>query len=312
MPKQKLVIYATVLAALAVGLLLWHGNLGNVLAPFLTPGASDEAAQQGPSATDKGDSLPAAGSIQGPADQAHAIKKTAIPAPDKSIDSKGEPAELPPAPPLPDIHPEAAQDERQEAYGLEDSVDFIVRPDEPFEIAGKQWTIDEIFKRLHPAIEHERILPSIQEADIGSALRKPIKPQSPARGEPAAYYAVRVVLPEDNLWNIHYAIIQEYLARRDIILSPWADEPYRNGRSSGVGRLLKFIEGLVYVYNLNQNQLKADIHLIYPNEIIVFFKISDLFAALDKLQPEDLQRLRYVRNSLQLEHSGQSSKLLER
>ena len=84
------------------------------------------------------------------------------------------------------------------------------------------------------------------------------------------------------------------------------------GQSSGIGRLLKFIEGVVYVYNLNQNRLERDLNLIHPNEIIVFFKISDLFEALDRLQPNDFQNLRYVSNSLRLEHSGQCTDLLDR
>jgi hypothetical protein len=218
------------------------------------------------------------------------------------------PQQLPPSPPIPQVAPQSSQDERHEAFGLMHSVDHIVRKDEPFEVAGKEWTIADLLQQMQPGSKQTPILPSIRESEIGSTIRKPIAGD---RTSPE-YYAVRVVLQGENLWNIHFAVIQEYLSRRNIILAQNSDKPLANGSSSGVGRLLKFIEGVVFVYNLNANRIEDNLSLIQPHQIVVFFKISDLFSALDQLQSEDLQRLRYVSHYLRLEQSGRASNLLDR
>jgi len=311
MHRRKLVLYTLVLIAAAGGLLIWYGNIGRILLPFLTPDTVKQSKQLVKSSIENNRDSTLPKPTEASSEQSQVIKKIIVPK-ELELAKANRGLALQPSPPLPEVAPEASQNERRDAYGLQDSVDFIVRPDEPFEIAGRKLTIDEILKRLHSESEKDQILPNIQELDLGSSVRKSIKPRVPTDANPAAYYAVRVVLPGENLWNIHYAIIQEYLARRHIILAPRSDEPNSDGQSSGIGRLLKFIEGVVYVYNLNQNQLERDLNLIYPREIIIFFKISDLFAALDRLQPEDLQNLRYVSNCLRVEQSGQCSDLLNR
>jgi hypothetical protein len=126
------------------------------------------------------------------------------------------------------------------------------------------------------------------------------------------YYGVRHVRPAENVWSIHHAMIREYFARRGIILPKDADMPAPDGRSSGIGKLLKFIEGAVYVYNLDQRRFEKDLGSLQPYSIVVFFKISDFFAALDGLQPRDLASIRYVSNSLRLERNRETRDLLDR
>jgi hypothetical protein len=225
---------------------------------------------------------------------------------DAPVGSEG--LQLPPSPLMPQVAPQSSQSERHKAFGLMNSIDHIVRKDEPFEVAGKEWTIAELLQNMQPGSSQTPVLPFIQESEIGSSIRKPITGDHSS----PEYYAVRVVLLGENLWNIHFAVIQEYLARRSIILAPRSDEPLADGSSSGVGRLLKFIESVVSVYNLDTKRSESNLNSVQPHHIIVFFKISDLFSALDQLQPEDLQRLRYVSNYLRLDQSGNTSDLLDR
>jgi|GEM_PF-1204982 len=233
------------------------------------------------------------------------------------MDSVSEPAQepspdsqFPPSPPLPAVPPESTQEERKEAFELKQSVDRILLKDEPLDVEGREVTIEGILRQLQGHKEFSQLFPSIQEAEIGGYIRRPVfSPETPTAA-PAAYYGVREVRRGENLWKIHYRIIQEYMARRRIILPPRADEPFPDGRSSGVGRLLKYIEGVVVVYNMDRDRLEMDLNAIQPDSVLVFFKISDLFAVLDQLHAEDLRWVRYVNNRLRIEHPEKGRDLL--
>lgn len=216
---------------------------------------------------------------------------------------------FPPSPPLPIVSPELSQEERKEAFELKQSVDRIVLKDELLKVEGKEVTIDEILRQLQGNKDFQQLIPSIQEGEIGGYIRKPIVAPKP-QAVPDAYYGVRAVRRGENLWKIHYRIIREYMARRQILLPVRSDEPYPDGRSSGVGRLLKFIEGVVFVYNLDQDQLETDLNRIQPDSVLVFFKISDLFSVLDQLRAEDLQWVRYVNSRLRIERPEEGRDLL--
>jgi hypothetical protein len=202
---------------------------------------------------------------------------------------------LPPSPPLPEVPPESSQGERKQAFGLENSVDHIILKDEPFDIAGKKYTIG-----------------GIQSAIQGSKAPSQTAEGSPRTGSEAPYYGVRIVKPSENVWKIHYGILREYLARRQFILPPNADRPLPGGRSTGVSRLLKFIESVVVVYDAGENKVEKNINLIQPYSFIIFFKISDLFKALDQMQPVDWKWLRYVRGSIRLNRPGASVDLIDK
>lgn len=216
-------------------------------------------------------------------------------------------------PSYPDVPPQATQEQRKEAFGLTSSVDHVVQSREPFTAYGRQWTVEEIQRRLagragqgtDKASEGER---------LGGFVPKPA-PGETTQGEgkqPTVYYGVRSVRPGENLWTIHYGVVREYFARRGIELPPRADQPRPDGRSTGIGRLLKFLEGIVYVYNTRENRLVEDLDRLYPNDLIVFFKISQLFQALDQVTLEDLQALRYIGPTLQLKAPSKSRVLLNR
>ncbi|MEJ5348850.1 MAG: hypothetical protein WHS46_09200 [Desulfosoma sp.] len=235
--------------------------------------------------------------------------------------------ERPPAPALsepaassyPEVSPETSQEERKDAFGLKTSVDHVVQPQEPFSAHGRQWTVEEIQKRLagratqtpnQPGPSPE---PGTERQAVGGFLPKPL-PTTPPRtvSEKTIYYGVRLVRPGENLWKIHYGVIREYFARRGIELPPRADQPRADGRSSGIGRLLKFLESIVHVYDARRNRLVDDINLLHPDDLIVFFNISELFEALDQVEAKDLEALRYLGSSLQIRRPSASRILLNR
>lgn len=222
------------------------------------------------------------------------------------------PGELPPSPPLPDIAPEATQPERRRAFHLEKSVDHIVRKDEPFEAVGGIRTIEEMERALGKPPELGPVLSTIEERDIGEMVRKPIQGTRPLSSSGESYYGVRVVRPGENLWHIHYGIVREYFERREVILPVYADRPMPDGRSSGVGKLLKFMETIVRVYDVQGRRPEVSLDLIHPEHSLVYFRISELFDALDQLKAEDLRWLRYVRHQILLEGPDEQRELLER
>ncbi len=217
----------------------------------------------------------------------------------------------------PSVSPELNQEERKKAFGLDQSVDHVVLPREPFTIDGQEWTIEKIRKRLGIDAPRtlkesgEPILHSVTEKPVGSFVKKSLKPEAPKAAPPPGYYGVRLVRPGENLWNIHYHILREYFARRNVRLPRLADEPRPDGTSSGIGKVLKFLENIVYVYNIRENRLVDDLNRLYPNDLIVFFKISDVFASLDTLTPQDLPLLRYTGTTLELTRHEESRTLLD-
>lgn len=220
-----------------------------------------------------------------------------------------QPAPSPPS--YPDVPPQASQDQRKDAFGLKSSVDHVVQSREPFTAHGRQWTVEEIQRRL-AGRSGQRSDQAAEADSLGGFVRK-LAPGESTPGEPkrpTIYYGVRSVRPGENLWTIHYGVVREYFARRGIELPPGADKPRPDGRSTGVGRILKFLEGIVYVYNTRENRLVEDLNLLYPHDLIVFFKISEVFEALDHVNPEQLDAVRYVGPTLQLKAPSTSRVLL--
>lgn len=307
MPKrQKFIIFSMIV--LAVVLLSWV-----TIEQLQLPVQERASPQRGSPAVATPTSQPSAKLDAKDLETLNSLKRIAIPKPISGEGgSDGQVQNLPPAPPLPAVPPQYNQKQRREAFQLKESVDHIVLKDEPFEVNGKKITIAEIEGRVKGKAEQVELLPAIRESDVGGVIRKPVAGISAPPAQAPSYYGVRVVRPGENIWNIHYAIVREYFARRHVSLPMIADEPAPDGRSSGIGRLLKFIEGVVYVYNIQQNRLESDLNVVHPYGILIFFKISDLFAALDQLKPADLPRLRYVNNSLQVQGPAETRDLLDR
>jgi hypothetical protein len=106
-------------------------------------------------------------------------------------------------------------------------------------------------------------------------------------------FGVHVVQPNDNIWNIHFQFLKDYFAHRGVTLSPLADEPNQRGRSSGIGKILKFSESIVYIYNVSERELDTDLNLIEPNSKIVVYSMKDVFALLDQIDYAKVDRIQF-------------------
>ncbi len=178
----------------------------------------------------------------------------------------------------------AEMDERKATFGIDQELDMVVNAGESMRIGDQVVSMTEIQRQI--ALKEGRIL----ESDAGSAGGK-------SNGE---IYGIHVVQPGDNLWNIHFGLLKAYFHRKGARLSPLSDEPHANGTSSGVGRLLKFSENAVYIYNLNERRLESNIDSIYPNVKIVVYKMKSIFGLLDRIDVAALDQIRFDGDTLWL------------
>jgi hypothetical protein len=102
-----------------------------------------------------------------------------------------------------------------------------------------------------------------------------------------------VVQPGDNIWNIHFNILKEYFASRGIRLSGNADEPQNGGYSSGVGKILKFSEIMVIIYNVIEEKIVQNIDLIEPLSKLVIYNMDDVLEMLSDIDLDQLDQIRF-------------------
>lgn len=141
-----------------------------------------------------------------------------------------------------------------------------------------------------------------QESQVSKPVREiTLKEIKEGAAQEPAKYGIHLVKPGDNLWDIHFNFLREYFAKKGIKLAKRADRPGRSGRSSGVARILKYAEKMVFIYSLKDDKLSDNLDLIRPNEKIVVFNISRLDSILRKLDAEKIQRVRLDHGNLTLE-----------
>jgi len=102
-----------------------------------------------------------------------------------------------------------------------------------------------------------------------------------------------VVQPGDNIWNIHFNILKEYYEYKGINVSSEADEPIDKGLSSGVGKILKFSETLVIIYNLVEKKVTSDIDLLEPLSKIVVYNMDEVFSLLQEINYKNIDRIQF-------------------
>lgn len=140
-------------------------------------------------------------------------------------------------------------------------------------------------KRVVQVVRDKTATDSKAETPPRSAKVKPKK-------EPINYYGIYVVRAGDNLWNIHFAFLREYLGHLGIKIAPKDDEPI-GSRSSGVGRILKYAENMVYIFNLKTKELSEDLNMLEPAEKIIIFNLPRLNSLLGSLTAEQLKTVRF-------------------
>ena len=91
-------------------------------------------------------------------------------------------------------------EERKKKYGIEDGLDMIVKSDESLRLG------DETVKMGDIVDEARLRRGELVEKNIGKSLRRSQKD--------AEDYGVHVVRPGENIWNIHFHLLTNYLSKK--------------------------------------------------------------------------------------------------
>ena len=175
-------------------------------------------------------------------------------------------------------------EKRKASYGVEKSIDMIVKPDESIKVGKETICMQKLLDEVR--LKQGEIL----ETDLSTE----IKPKEQDA------FGIRVVQPGENIWDIHFNLLKDYYDHKGIDLSPSADEPNHMGYSTGVGKILKFSENLVYIYNLRERRLETNLNLISPLSKIVVYNMRCVFALLDRIDYKDVNRIEFDGETLWL------------
>jgi hypothetical protein len=179
---------------------------------------------------------------------------------------------------------QSMMDERKSAYDVGEGIDIIARSDETVKIGGRTLSMKELQKQI--------------QLKLGEIAEETIGPDGRPVLQMTESYGIYVVQPGDNIWNIHFRFLKDYFSRRNVTLSPVADEPVAGGFSSGVGKLLKFSENMVYIYNIKDKQFSENLNLIEPRTKIVIYKMDRVFAFLEQVDYENINRIQFDGDTL--------------
>ncbi len=168
---------------------------------------------------------------------------------------------------------------RKEALGIQKSLDMIVKSDETFIIGGSKVSMREILEKAF--------------TKSGEVYQEEISASGGSVPGKIRDYGIHVVQPGDNIWNIHFNILKEYYSFKGILLTAKADEPGNRGFSSGVGKILKFSETMVIIYNLIEKKVVEDINLIEPLSKIVVYNMDAVFTLLEEINYDNVDKIQF-------------------
>lgn len=168
---------------------------------------------------------------------------------------------------------------RKKQLGLEKSLDMIVNSDESFVVGDVRISMGEILKQAF-----------VKEGDV---YGEKIEQSGEVKPRKIKQYGIYVVQPGDNIWNIHFNILREFYDHQGIQVSPKADEPVSSGMSSGVGKILKFSETMVIIYNMVEKTIDKDIDLLQPLSKIVVYNMDEVFALLKEINYDNIDRIQF-------------------
>lgn len=199
---------------------------------------------------------------------------------------------------------------RKKEFGLDKSVDMVVKSEESIRIGQETVPLRDILAAIEtqskdrPARPGSR--PQVGGRIVEEDLSKTSRAAPPAIKRSINYYGVHVVRPGDNLWDIHFAFLREYFSHRGIEISPLADES-RAGPSTGVARILKYAETMVHIFNLKTKRLDHDLNLLEPYEKVVIFNLTRLDRFLGTLTADQLPKVRFDGRDLYLPEPNRHS-----
>lgn len=169
--------------------------------------------------------------------------------------------------------------ERKAKYGIEKGIDIIVKSDESIKIGSSTVPMQEIIEKMR-----------LKSGDI---IEKDVESTAADSNEKIEAFGIYIVRHGDNIWNIHFKFLKDCFDHKGISISPLADEPDRLGFSSGVGKILKFSENMVSIYNIRERKLDVDLDLIIPLNKIVIYNIDRIFALLNQIDYSNVNRIHF-------------------
>jgi hypothetical protein len=170
--------------------------------------------------------------------------------------------------------------ERKDTFGLDKGVDIIVGADESFKVGDSIIPMKEILEKIR--IKRGDV---IEESLTDKPLGKTLETQDS--------FGIYVVKTNDNFWNIHFRFLQDYFDNKNIQLSPLADKPDSQGFSSGIGKILKFSEKIVYTYNIRDRKLDVNLNLIHPESEIVIFHMAEVLSLLGQIDLVNVNMIQF-------------------
>ena len=185
--------------------------------------------------------------------------------------------------------------ERKGKYGVDKGLDMVVKPGEDLTIGDETVSMQNILDQT--SLNKGDIIEKDLKEDKSGSLKYGVKGTGEGNEEPGDY-GVYVVRPGDNIWNVHFTLLKEYFKTKNITISSSADEPSGDGYSSGVGKLLKFSENMVSIYNLKEKRVDTDLNLIHQLSKIVIYNMAEVFSLLDRIDVRNIDHLEFDGNTI--------------
>ena len=168
---------------------------------------------------------------------------------------------------------------RKNEHGIETGVDVIMNSDESLKIGNSTVSMQEIIDKMR--------------LKSGEIVEKNIASSGHRQEKQLETLGIYVVQKGDNIWNIHFKFLQDYFNHKGISLLPTSDEPNQMGYSSGIGKLLKFSEKIVSIYNIREKKLDVDIDLINPLSKLVVYHMTHIFELLDAVDYNHVNQIQF-------------------
>jgi uncharacterized protein (UPF0248 family) len=170
-------------------------------------------------------------------------------------------------------------EQRKTGYGIKNGVDLIIKSDEALKIGDSTVPMGRIIEKIR--LKSGEIV----ESDIESLQKDPkYKIET---------FGIYIVKKGDSIWNIHFKFLKDFFDHKGIPLAPTSDEPDQSGYSSGVGKILKFSENLVSIYNIKENRLDLDLNLIHPLNKLVVYNMTQIFGLLDSIDYQNVNNIQF-------------------
>ncbi|MBW2407902.1 MAG: hypothetical protein JRF17_11070 [Deltaproteobacteria bacterium] len=173
----------------------------------------------------------------------------------------------------------ALMQQRKAQYGVNKGVDIIAQSNESIKIGDSTVSMHEILEKIR-----------LKSGDI---VEKDLQPKDATTTEKIESFGIHVVQPGENIWNIHFTFLKDYFDHKGVQLSPLSDEPLSGGSSSGVGKILKFSEHTVNIYNIRERKLDVNLNLIFPLTKVVVYNMDQIFAFLDLIDYQNVNRIQF-------------------